>query len=112
MHQEIQKEVKSLIKLLVDGQYSQVETLTNGVRLPADQIRNAIIQYGRRLIEPPSEAYGLMDVIAIHATEARKWSVEMPLWTAEEGRSDLSIELTLIENNGIFTIELDGIHVL
>jgi hypothetical protein len=36
----------------------------------------------------------------------------MPLWTREEGRSDLSVEITLIAQNGDFRIELDDIHVL
>lgn len=36
----------------------------------------------------------------------------MPLWTIEEGRSDLSLELTLVENDKTISIELDDIHVL
>ena len=36
----------------------------------------------------------------------------MNLWTAEEKRSDLSLELTLTEIEGGHVIELDDIHVL
>ena len=36
----------------------------------------------------------------------------MPLWTKEEGRSDLSIEVTVIKETSGFKIELDDIHVL
>jgi hypothetical protein len=36
----------------------------------------------------------------------------MPLWTREEGRSDLSIAITVIADGEGFRIELDDIHVL
>jgi hypothetical protein len=37
----------------------------------------------------------------------------MPLTTKEEGRSDLSVELTLIEvMPGLWLTEIDNIHVL
>ena len=36
----------------------------------------------------------------------------MDLWTAEEGRSDLTLELTLTDSRGeIYQIEIDDIHV-
>ena len=112
MHQDIQKEVSSLIRLLVDGQYHQVESLTKGVRLPTSQIQNAIKQYGRKLVEPPHDAYKLMDVIEVQTSNVPRWSVTMRLWTEEEGQSDLTVELTLIKNNGAFIMELDDIRVL
>jgi len=36
----------------------------------------------------------------------------MSLWTAEEGRSDLSLELTITESGNGYLIEVDDIHVL
>ena len=112
MCEEIQKQVDLLIKLLVDGQYDQIESLTKSVRLPADQMKSAINQYGRKLVEPPREAYKLMDVVEVQTAKPERWSITMPLWTEEEGRSDLTIELTLIKSNGAFTVELDDLRVL
>ncbi len=41
----------------------------------------------------------------------RQWAVAMPLWTKEEGRSDLRIELTIMDANPV-VVEIDDIHVL
>lgn len=71
-----------------------------------------ITMYNRKLTLPPDDAYKAMDIVKVQNAEPPKWSVIMPLWTKEEGRSDLSIELTIIEEHGSFQIELDDIHVL
>jgi hypothetical protein len=36
----------------------------------------------------------------------------VPLWTAEEGRSDLSLELSAIPIDGGHRFEIDDLHVL
>jgi hypothetical protein len=51
-----------------------------------------------------------MDVIEIEG--GNKWSVVMPLWSEEEGRSDLSIELTIIKYGNNFVFEIDDLHIL
>lgn len=109
---KIKYRVREVIGLLVLGRFQEVEALTAGVRLSADQIDGAIAEYGRVLALPPEEGYKLMDVLEIENSNPRRWSVVMPLWTNEEGRSDLSIELTLIENSDQFSVELDDIHTL
>lgn len=40
------------------------------------------------------------------------WWFVMPLWTIEEGESDLSVELSLSKSDGQVTIVRDGIHAL
>jgi hypothetical protein len=40
------------------------------------------------------------------------WSVRCDLWTVEEGRSDLSLELTVVAAPLGPTIEVDNLHVL
>jgi hypothetical protein len=72
----------------------------------------AINQYGRQFVMPPEDAFEFMVVIEVRDTQPRRWSVAMPLWTREEGRSDLSLELTIIRGKESFEIELDDIHVL
>ena len=105
--------MQQLIDLfLVARKYSELEALTNGVRLGALDIASAITKYGKNLVIPPNNAWELLDVVEIRNAQPPQWSVTMPLWTREEGRSDLSIELTLIGDEGGCTIELDDIHVL
>ena len=63
--------------------------------------------------ELPSVALAAIDVVAISASNPHRWSVVVPLWTVEEGRSDLSLELTL-EDSGkeSYEVEIDDLHVL
>ena len=104
--------VRQIVKLLVTGEYERVAQITGGKRLDAASIEGAIREYGRTLIMPPDSAFDEMDVVAIENARTPCWSVRMSFWTAEENRSDLSIELRLTEAEGRITIELDDIHVL
>ncbi len=73
-------------------------------------IQGAIRDYGRTLVPVPDHSYDSIDVVPIKSVRSA-WSVRLHLWTAEEGESDLSVELTILEGDGL-TIELDDIHVL
>jgi hypothetical protein len=111
MNEQLRQPVYQIMELLVAGKYAEVEALTNGVRLSAQEMAKAISDYGRELVLPPDDAFGLMDVVEVQNVQPPRWSITMPLWTLEEGRSDLSLELTLIGGQPI-AVELDDIHVL
>jgi len=108
---ELKQPVRQVIKLLVERRYSELELLTKGIRLGARDIAQAVADYKKTLVIPPEDSYDLMNVVSVRNSEPPKWSIIMPLWTKEEGRSDLSIELTLIKETQDFRIELDDIHV-
>ena len=112
MNKDLREQVKIMIGLLVQQSYWQIEQWTKGVRLPANQIENAIDGYGKTLCVPPEKAYELMDIIEIENSKHQKWSVNMPLWTLEEGRSDLTVELSIAKVDCDYYVELDDIHVL
>ena len=103
---------KQVLDLLVERRFEDLELLTGGIRLSKNEIANAISNYGRHLVIPPTEGLRLMDIIEVRNSNPRRWSVVVPFWTIEEGRSDLSLELTLIEKDKILKVELDDIHVL
>jgi len=96
----------------VAREYEQVARIAGGQRLDSVSIERAIHDYGRTLVMPPQTAFEQLDAVPVKNARLPRWSVRMNLWTAEEGRSDLSIELTLIEGEGGHIIELDDIHVL
>jgi len=104
--------VKTVVGLLVAGKYQELEDLTSGTRLSAEDMGGAIRQHGRALVTPPEQAYEELDVVEVRDASPPRWSVRMNLWTAEEGRSDLSLELTVIHTEPSYTVELDDIHVL
>jgi hypothetical protein len=112
MNERLKEPVRKVLKLLATAQYAELEAITNGVRLKAPEIASAIDEYGRKLIPVPEEGLDLMDVVRVRNALPEKWSIKIPLWTKEEGRSDLSAEITLIQAGNDFRIELDDIHVL
>ena len=113
MKDKIKNTVVYIVNLIVNCNYDEIVRLTNGVRLQSEHIKDAINEYGKTIISPPDNAYEDLDIIEIENVSPQKWSVRFDLWTKEEGRSDLSIELTLINTNeDLLNIEFDNIHVL
>jgi len=112
MNEQLRQPVREVIELLVTRRYAELEALTKGVRLSANEIGKAISDYGRQLIMPPDDAFRFLDATEVQGAQPPRWSATMPLWTSEDGRSDLSLELTLIRVQKTFDIELDDIHVL
>ena len=104
--------VERVVRLLVDGDFAALVLLTDGMRMDAVTIRRAIEGYGRNLIPLPDEGFNELDVVEIESTNPRRWSVRCPLWTRQEGRSDLTLELTILHEATGFKVELDDIHVL
>jgi hypothetical protein len=105
--------VLQLLRWLVAGDYAAIERATHGVRLSESLMQQAVAEYGRTLVIPPDSALDQLDVIEIDRSNPRAWSVRVDLWTLEEGRSDLSLECTLIDRPGdLLVVEIDNLHVL
>jgi hypothetical protein len=81
-------------------------------RLTVDDIRQVMDGYGRTFIEPPPSAYSELDAVAVRDANQPTWSVRAPLCSKEEGRSDLTLEVTVIKDGDRWYVELDDLHVL
>ena len=93
--------------------YEELERRNGGVRLTAGELAGAVRDYGRRIIPPPERGDFLLDVVPIRTGGPAAWSVDVPLWTAGEGRSDLTLQLTVrAKSAGGFDVEIDDLHVL
>lgn len=112
MHAHIENIARHVLTLLAEKRYGDLEQLTRGIRLGASDISNAVTGYGKTITSPPNDLFQFMDIIEVKSSLSRRWSVSIPVWTLEEGRSDLSAELTLIEDNGSLRVEFDDLHVL
>lgn len=111
MTKNLTSPVRQIINLLVTREYDAIVGITGGQRLDAAAIESAILGYGKTLVLPPDRAFDQLAVVRVENALPPRWSIRMGLWTAEEGRSDLSVELTVIDNNGEYVVELDDIHV-
>jgi hypothetical protein len=109
----IQQHVHRVYDLLVEGHYTELERLTRGVRLSAAEIEMAVSSYPFTLKPWPIQQPIPIDVIEVENAERRSWSIRAPAFTLEEGRSDLSLELTLMDaGSHRFAVQFDDIHVL
>jgi hypothetical protein len=105
--------VRVLVALLVAGDYDVAAAMTRNDRLSAEELRNAIARYGRTLVPLPEDQWDRLDVVAIDGREHPTFHVVLDLWTAEEGRSDLSLELELTDRyGGAFETRILDLHVL
>jgi len=106
----IEKIIKDIYTLLCDKKYKELAMLTNNTRLSCDDIERSISEYGHELIPYPNEV--MFDIVEVINSKPKELSVWAPIYTKEEGLSDLSFELTLIEKNDMtYKVELDNIHV-
>ena len=103
---------REIVTQLVQGNYDELVKRCKQSRLSSEDLRRVVEDYGRRLILPPDDAYDNLDVVEIKGATSPSWSVRAPLWTGEEGRSDLTLELTIAIGSGRPNIELDDLHVL
>ena len=103
---------REMVDFLVRKEYELAVERCSTSRLSSEVLRDVVADYGRRLVSPPSEAYRDLDAIALKGTPVQTWSVAVPLWSEEEGRSDLTLELTIALSSSGARVEIDDLHVL
>ena len=105
-------EVRSIVGMLVAGEWALLDRLTPGSAVSAAELRSAVIDYGQTLVMPPAAALAQLDAIEVEGASQRTLDVRIPLWTVEEGRSDLQLVLTLKEvADGLWDAEVDDLLV-
>ena len=112
MKKSLANAVRAVVSKLVRKDYEGAAFLSRRVRLSKAEIESAIRAYGKTLIDPPGDAFDSAEVTRIRSSGNPRWSVVVPFWTKEEGRSDLSLEVTIIEEPTLTRVEIDNIHVL
>lgn len=107
----VREAVKTLVEALVAKRYAELEADGRSGRVTAEELRRTIEEYGRVLVPVPKEAFQLADVFEVTGDEGG-WAIDLPLWTKEEGRSDLTLSLSTQLQGGEVKIEIDDLHVL
>lgn len=80
-------------------------------RLTETEIRAAIAEYGRTLVVPPETALHSADEYPQNSAPNQSW-IDVPLWTEEEGRSDLTLSLIATKRGGTYELRIQDLHVL
>ena len=103
--------IRALVDMLVKGRFDQLERDGRSGRLSSHELKEALQGYGRTIIALPDEAFHLVDVYPIKGQNTT-WAVDVPLWTAEEGRSDLTLSLTVSDSQDGVQLAIDDLHTL
>jgi hypothetical protein len=109
----VEAAVRDIIDHLTRGEYeAAVEAATRGARPSAEEFERAITDYGRTLINPDDRWWTTVTVTPL-AGQPGAYHLAAPLWTAEEGMSDLTLELWAWESSGgLVDVEVLDLHVL
>ena len=108
----VQTAIREIVSLICDRQFAAALQRCAMSRLTESDIQKVIDDYGRTLSRPPVEAVQFDDIVNVEGRSEPVLSVRVPLWTLEEGRSDLTIELTIMQKADGLRIELDDLGVL
>ena len=105
-----------IVGRLVEGDYAGLaaDGLISYTSDPSDvSIGVWIEDYPGTLVDLPDEAWDYSDY-APQEGERRCWWVVVPLWTAEEGHSDLSLEARIWERRRgkQIIVKVDNVHVM
>jgi hypothetical protein len=103
--------IAELVDALVRGDFAALDRDGRSGRVGGEGLRRAITEYGRTLVALPDEAFALSEAGPVTA-EPGGWWIVVPMWPAEEGRSDLSLELTATPTVDGHRFKVDNLHVL
>ena len=105
-------EVRDVVERLVRREFEVLEVDGRIGRLTAEELARAVDDYGRTLVEIPDRGWELADSYEIEGRSAA-WAIDLPLWTQEEGRSDLTLSLSVsrTEQEGV-VVQIEDLHVL
>ncbi len=98
-----------LVHDVVLGRFEKIATDNRIGRLTSADLRRAIAEYGRTLVDLPEEGWSLLDVQYIDDAHL---ALDVPMWTAEEGRSDLTLSLSVELGPTKVHVSIDDLHVL
>lgn len=111
MDMKLMGQVRRLIEDLAAGRYAAIAADGRAGRLTEAELRTAVEQYGRTLVPLPADGEMLVDIYE-QTSQPGVVTLDVPLWTREEGRSDLTLSVTVIKQGETYTVEVDDLHVL
>jgi hypothetical protein len=104
--------VRTIVALVVAGDWPALDRTISGSTLSGADVRLAVAQYGRALVVPPSESFDALDAVEVENMGRRTVQIRVPLWTREEGRSDLEMNITATEvGPGLWSAGIDDLLV-
>jgi hypothetical protein len=96
----VQVNTSLVVNLLVAGEYQALENMTQGMFLSAEDMRAVVEAHGHQLIRPLDSAYDDLEPKFVGGADQPTFDVAFYLWSADEGRSRLRLDLRFVERDG------------
>lgn len=98
---KIRGAARTVLNLLAEKQYQALADLTapGPEHLQAEDIRRTIEEYPGT-VRVPDDTELTFDVVEVEGRSPRQFSVDVPVFTVEEGRSDLTARMTVVDKSG------------
>ena len=104
--------IAALVRDLADGRYGDIERDGRSGRLTAEDLRQAVSGYGATLIPLPDDAFDIGGSAYRQDSDPPAWAIDQDLWTKEEGRSDLTLQVDVKPDGAGYRAEITDLHVL
>jgi hypothetical protein len=104
------KIIKNIVMDLSSKDYKKIELEKTNGRVNIADLENIINEYGKTIIPLPDKAFEIANVYTIE--KEKRIDIYVPLWTKEEGRSDLTLSITCYLKNNKPVIEMNDLEVL
>lgn len=108
---QVRSIVIDLLVLLADGDYESIMERCGYSLLDDNDLRIAVADYGRTVAAPPAD-YRFLRACELKARAVPTWHVEADVWTEEEGRSDLTLEMMIEFELSGPVIGINNLHAL
>jgi hypothetical protein len=102
--------LREVVRAFIRGDYELAEGIPSVESVPpatARQIREYVADYGATLIELPEETWET----SCAQWMGNRWDVLVDLWTREEGRSDLVLQLDVAESGAGYRFAVHLVYV-
>lgn len=73
------------------------------------EVYRALDEYPATFVSPPQNAYDDLEIM--ETRDGKSWFTIVPLWSKEEGESDMCLTLSFTQDSGEIRVSLDGCHV-
>lgn len=101
------EQIQNYVACLANKDYQGTQKLTLSDSVPIQEIQRRIEEYGNHIISLPANAF---DLALIYQVTEKQIDIFLPLWSKEEGRSDLTLCLSCFKDEN--KIKINDLEVL
>ncbi|WP_439854732.1 DUF7668 domain-containing protein [Pseudomonas yamanorum] len=110
INKDLGLEIRYLIEALVAKDFSEISQRQWFGRLKKSNIEERMAEYGVKLTNPPVSFLEKADIYEY--TDRSGIAIDIPLWSEEEGMSDLTLSLEVLYDGPKKTLQMTDLRTL